>query len=235
VLLQTRPLGVQEITNPLAATGGADAETGAQARGLLGQRVMALGRLVTSFDVEHFARAFAGIANAQASVLSAGGAELLHLTVAGADGGPVPTGSALHTSLITAIDARRGFGQPVRVDSFQPLRFTVAAHLLIDGSRPSSAVCDDARSALGQAFAVDRPGFGVPLHRGQVVALLQAVPGVIALDVDGFALQGAAGADGRPPVEAVLPSSRARWAAGTVSPAQQLLPGAVLLSTTTAG
>ena len=233
VLLQTRPLGVQEVTNPLPATGGTDPETPAQSRPLLGQRILALGRLVTAADVEHFARSFAGIANAQATMLSAGGRGLLHLTVAGVDGAPVPLGSALYASLVAAINSRRSLGRTVQVDSFEPMLFDIGAHLLIDGSRPVAAITDDIGNAIRHEFGVARPGFGVPLHRGRLIALIQAVRGVVAVDLDRLAVQN--GPAGGPPVAAVLSSDRARWVAGAARPSQLLLPGVITLSTTTKG
>jgi phage-related baseplate assembly protein len=185
-------------------------------------------RLVAPADFEHFARAFAGIAAAQAAVLSADGFRLLHLTVAGLDGQTVPPGSELYENLVKAIDRRRPFGPTVRVDSYRPLPFTVAARLLVERHHDPRVVRDAAERALRDAFAVGRRDFGQAVHRGEIIALLQGVPGVTAVDLDALAP-----ADVPVPAVArrVLPCARARWVGGAALPAEVLVLDRVALST----
>ena len=225
VLMQTRPLGVQEVTNPLPATGGADAETGVEDSTRLRRRLLAVDRLVTPADFEQFAAAFAGIAAAQATALSASGAALLHLTVAGLDGQPVPIGSPLHDSLVEAIDQRRPRGPAVRVESYQPLPLAVAARLLVDRRHDPAAVAAEAERSVRATFAVGGRDLGRPVRRGELIALLQNVAGVLAVDLDRLSL------DGDPPApQRVVPCHRARWAAGAVLPAELLVAGTVELT-----
>jgi uncharacterized phage protein gp47/JayE len=254
-LLQTRPLGVQTVTNPLPATGGEGPEDAAGVRRRLGHRVVTLGRLVSAADVEHFAAAFAGIAEAQAVVLTAPGGPVLHLTVAGTDGRPIPTGSALHTALVAAIEARRATGRPLVVDTFRPVTFTAAALLVpapattpgrpvttgsIGTGIPSSAgpsgaqaapadpaaLATAARAALAGAFAVGTGRLGTPVRRGAVVALLQGLPGVAAVRL------GALHRDDDPAggTPALLPAARATWRAAGPVPAELLLPSTMTLT-----
>src|SRR6185369_11078741 len=63
-LLQTKPLGVQSVINPLQASGGADKEDRDTARENAPLAVMALDRLVSLQDYGDFTRTFAGIAKA---------------------------------------------------------------------------------------------------------------------------------------------------------------------------
>ena len=65
-LLQTRPLGIRSVTNPLAATGAADRETPENARRNAPLPVLTLDRIVSLQDYADFARNFAGIGKAKA-------------------------------------------------------------------------------------------------------------------------------------------------------------------------
>jgi len=225
VLMQTRPLGVQEVTNPLPATGGSDAETGVEGDSRLRRRLLAVDRLVTPADFEQFATAFAGIAACQATALSAGGAALLHLTVAGLDGQPVPAGSPLHDSLVAAIDERRPRGPAVRVESYRPLRVAVAARLLVDRQHDPATVAAAAERSVRARFSVGGHDLGRPVRRGELIALLQNVDGVLAVDLDRLALE----AD-PPAPQRIVPCHRARWTGGAVLPAELLVAGTVALS-----
>jgi len=66
-LLLTRPLGVKTVTNPVAAAGGDDPENTSAIRPNLPLSVRTLGRVVSLQDYEDFARAFVGVAKAQAT------------------------------------------------------------------------------------------------------------------------------------------------------------------------
>ncbi|HEU0200651.1 MAG TPA: baseplate J/gp47 family protein, partial [Burkholderiaceae bacterium] len=68
--LMTRPLGLKSVSNPLAAEGGTDPESSEAARQSMPLATRTLGRSVSLLDYEDFARAFSGIAKAQAQVLS---------------------------------------------------------------------------------------------------------------------------------------------------------------------
>src|SRR5439155_7613323 len=59
-LLQSKPLNVKEVINPLRASGGADRDSRDQARGNAPLAVMALDRLVGVKDYADFSRTFAG-------------------------------------------------------------------------------------------------------------------------------------------------------------------------------
>src|SRR5439155_978680 len=80
-----RPLGVKAVSNPVAAAGGDDPETIDDLRANLPLSVRTLGRVVSLRDYEDFARAFAGVAKAQATWTWDGNRRGILITVAGPD------------------------------------------------------------------------------------------------------------------------------------------------------
>jgi predicted phage baseplate assembly protein len=187
-LLQTRPLGVRGVTNPLPATGAADPESRDSARSNAPLTVLTLDRIVSLRDFEDFARGFAGVGKARAVAIWDGSIRRVHLTVAAASGDPIDPASALYTNLSDAIEQARDPGQPVAIDSYQPLFFNVAVKVLVDPRHVTQTVLDAVHESLLAAFAFDRRGFGQPVSAAEVVTVIQQVPGVIASDLDQFHL-----------------------------------------------
>ncbi|MCX6048067.1 MAG: putative baseplate assembly protein [Chloroflexi bacterium] len=222
-LLMTRPLGVQKVTNPLAPTGAAEPETGDTARQNAPFTVLTLDRIVSVQDFENFARAFAGIGKTQAITLWDGERQLVYLTIAasasnGVDFTIAPT-SALFQNLRQAMDAARDPIQPVTVASYKPLFFQLAARLLIDPAYMPEKVLAAATSALSQAYAFGARHFGQPVHEGEVLAIIQNVPGVNALFLEKLYFKGEP-----PQLQTPLPARGAiRDVDGTLKPAQLLL------------
>ena len=131
-MLQSRPLGIRGVTNPLAASGAADPANFADARTNAPLTVLTLDRIVSLPDYENFTRAFNGIGKAQAVALWNDEHYLIHITIAGANGKPVDVNSDLYRNLIKAIDAARDPAQQVRVDNFKLLTFNLDATVIID-------------------------------------------------------------------------------------------------------
>jgi len=223
-LLQTRPLGIRGVINPLAASGAAAPESRDQARDNAPLTVLTMDRIVSLQDYEDFARGFGGIGKARALVLWNGENRLVHLTVATASGQPVDYASELYDNLVEAVDAVRNPGQQFRVDSFQPRFFNVTAKLELDGRYLPDAVISRATAALISAFGFAARNFGQAVTAAEVVTVLQGTDGVVAVDLD--QLYQATDPDGpaqtTPP--AVLPAQPARL--GT---AQEVLPAELLL------
>src|SRR5207244_5945040 len=116
--LMTRPLGTRSVTNPLAPTGAADADSRDAARANAPLTVLTLDRVVSLTDYEDFTRAFAGIAKAQATWVWSGEHRLVHLTVAAELGKPLDPADALFTNLVEAIRASGDAHQRFQVASF---------------------------------------------------------------------------------------------------------------------
>jgi hypothetical protein len=216
-LLLTRPLGVKEVINPTAPTGAADPEELVGARQNAPLTVLTLDRIVSVRDFEDFARAFAGIGKAQATLLWDGERRLVHLTVAGADGTAVPGASALFENLTAGMDAARHPDQPVRVASFTALEFNVAAKVLFDRRFLPADVFPQIETALIEAFSFDAQEFGQAVSESKVAAVMQSVDGVVAVDLDALHFT-----SHPPALKPRLPAHVARWSLNQILPAELL-------------
>ena len=156
-LMQTRPHGIREVTNPLAATGAAAPEVLEDARANAPLTVLTLDRIVSLQDFEDFARAFAGIGKAQAVVLWNGQTRLVHITVASAQGDRIDSSSSLYRNLTTAIDLVRDPVQEVSVDSYTRRHFKIEAGLKIDSRYIDEEVRATVRAGLEEAFSFKKP------------------------------------------------------------------------------
>jgi hypothetical protein len=183
-LLMTRPLGVKGVTNPLAPTGAADPETRDQARRNAPRTVLTLDRIVSLKDYEDFALAFAGIGKAQAVELRRGETRLVHLTVAAADGGRVEPTSELYKNLTASIAAQSDEHQPFVVESYTPRQFNVAAKVRIHPDYLPEKVLAAVRQALLETFSFEARSFGQPVSGSEVIAVMQRMAGVVAVDLD---------------------------------------------------
>jgi hypothetical protein len=172
-MLLTRPPGLKAVTNPVAASGGTDAEAGDEARRNAPLRVRTLDRIVSLRDFEDFAAAFTGIGKAQAVWLWDGEQRMVHLTVAGTDGAPLDPNGALYRNLLAAIDAARPPHQPLRVSPCRDLRFGLTAGLWIAPDYESEKVLAAAGQALETAFGFGARAFGQPVTGSEVLAALQ--------------------------------------------------------------
>jgi hypothetical protein len=217
-LLQTRPLGIRAVINPLPAGGAAALETLDEARTNAPLTVLTLDRIVSLHDFEYFARAFAGIGKAQAVSLWDGETRLVHLTVAAANGAPLDPNSTLFITLVQAIDRARDLAQRVRIASFQPVLFNVAAKVLVDPRHTVATVMANVEAALHAAFAFNQRSFGQAVTAAEVVTVIQKVPGVVATDLDRLYR-----VTDPPGLHQVLPAATARWQGNHIQPARLLL------------
>ncbi len=212
-----RPQGVQNVTNPGAATGAADPATPDAARASAPLPTLTLGRVVSLEDYQNFALGFAGIAKASASWTWFGDIRGVFLTVAGEQGAVLDGNDPIINSLITAITTLSEPFVPLRVASYQPVLFTFAANIAID--QPTYAA-DTVLAAVWQAltntFAFEQRQLGQRVATSEIIAVIQQVPGVVALQLASLNRSGQA--PGSPP-PAILGAS------GPVPPA-----GAELLS-----
>ncbi|MBK5248046.1 MAG: putative baseplate assembly protein [Actinomycetales bacterium] len=196
-LLMTRPLGIRDVTNPLAAAGAADPEQRDDARRNAPLTVLAMERVVSLQDAEDFSRAFAGVGKCTATALTHHGAAWIHLTVAAAapkpGAGGLATGtadhrvqatSALRTNLDDALRAAKEPSVQLRLDTYQPLFFNVVARLLVERRYRWADVEAAARTALAAAFSFERRSFGQPVSVTEVVTTIQRTPGVVFVDLD---------------------------------------------------
>ena len=184
--LLTRPTGVQAVINPVPATGGGDPDSAASARGNVPVTTRALDRIVSLEDVGDFARASASIAKATAVWTWNGRRQVACVTVSGPAGAAVDPTSDQFKNLQQAMIASSDGTFPIVLCTYLSVTFTVGATLTVDPTLDSTVVVSAAKAALAAAFGFDARAFMQPVYRSEVFAVLQAVPGVIALTVDSF-------------------------------------------------
>ncbi len=181
--LMTRPFGVKAATNPLAPTGAADAEQLEEARRNAPLTVLTLGRIVSLQDYEDFARTFSGIDKALATWTWFGEKRGVFVTVAGPKGAEVKEDSKLYTNLLQAMKNSGNPLVPLQVKTYQAGLFRLVAALKLDPTYLSEKVLQQAEQKLRDTFSFAARAFGQPVHLSEVIAALQNVAGVVAVNV----------------------------------------------------
>lgn len=185
-LTPARPMGVRAVTNPLAASGATDAESVDEIRGNAALTMLTLDRIVSLQDYEDFARAFAGVAKALATWTSNGQKRGVFVTVAGAGGAELAPNNPTFVNLLTAMRNAGDSQIPLRVQSYRRAFFRLSGVVTIDPAAPAPTVLATAESALRSAFSFDARAFGQSVGLGEVMATIQTVPGVRAVEIDQF-------------------------------------------------
>jgi hypothetical protein len=179
-----RPQGLKDVINPVAASGGADPDDRDTARRNVPLATAALDRLVAVRDYADFARAFAGIGKAAAVKVPNGRRPVVHLTIAGTDDIAIATTSDLYRSLRRAL---LDYGDPfvaVQVAS-RDLRLPVLSAGI--GLQPGylwEPVERALRAVVLGTFGFRQRSLGQDLVLGEVLTVMQDVPGVAYVDVD---------------------------------------------------
>jgi hypothetical protein len=226
-ILQSRPLGISEVTNPLPASGAAPPEELSDARYNAPLTVLTLDRIVSLRDFEHFVRSFAGIGKAQAVSIPMGQSKVVHITIASSSGREVTRSSELYKNLVKAIDAMRDAVARVRerviVGSFQLQTFSLEAGILIDPRLVAEEVLDRIRAELRRTFSFENRNFGEFVTAAEVLAVIQAVEGVIAVDLDRLERDDAPKAGTSLTTVLVAEKARIDEESGAILPAELLL------------
>jgi hypothetical protein len=218
ILMQNRPLGIREVTNPFPAGGAADRDTAELTRQNAPRTVLTLNHVVSLQDFEHFARSFAGVGKAQATQIWTGELRQIFITIADADGQVAPP--VLCETLRDAIAAAGNGLQPVRVESFVPQEgwFNLAAKVLVDNRYRFEIVEAHIRQTLSRFFSFAGREFGQGVAASEVIQIIQSIEGIIAVDLDALYM-----ANQSQQLQSFLPAELARWDSGTAKPAQMLL------------
>ena len=182
----SRPLGLRDVTNPVAASGADDPETIEAARTNAPLPVRTIGRIVSLSDHADFARAYAGVAKARSDLVWDGERNLVVLTLAGADGAEVDPVGPLATSLIASIDGARHASTAIVVAGFERVEIAVQARLVTAPDRRFVDVAAAATRALVARFRFARQDFATPVPASAVLQVLHATPGVVGVLLDAF-------------------------------------------------
>jgi hypothetical protein len=185
-ILIDRPLGVGGVTNPQAATGGGDPDTIDDIRSSAPQSVLTLGRAVSIADYQSYASTFAGISKAYAVWVTSGPGRGIFLTVAAANGAALPPGSPTLANLVGSL---RNYGNPmvpITVVTFLETLFGLSADVAYDPAYSQPAVQAAVFQALTENYSFHNRSFGQGVSADEVAAVIQAVPGVVAVNVSGL-------------------------------------------------
>ncbi len=181
--LISRPTGIKGVTNPVAASGAEDREQQAAARRNATLTIFTLDRIVSLLDYEDFARSFAGITKSLATWTWNGKKRAVFVTIAGANGAAIASTSKTYGDLLKAIAAAGIPEVAVTVESFRPRFFRVKANIAIHPDYITEKVIADVKQLLLDLFSFTARAFGQPVAYSEVIAAMQQVPGVIAVDL----------------------------------------------------
>ncbi len=178
-----RPLGVSGVTNPQAATGGGDPDSIDDIRSSAPQSVLTLGRAVSIADYQSYASTFAGIAKAYAMWIPSGPGRGVFLTVAGADGAALPPGNPTLANLVASLQNYGNPLVPITAVTFLETLFGLSADIAYDSAYNQPAVQAAVLETLTETYSFANRTFGQGVSADEVCAVIQAVPGVVAVNV----------------------------------------------------
>ena len=185
-LLPVRPLGVRSVVNPLPASGATDPEQRDEIRRNAALPILTLDRIVSLQDYEDFSRAFAGVAKALATWSWIGQTRGVFVTVAGAHGAQLAEAGQTYINLLAAM---RKAGDPhvaLRVQSYRNAFFRLTATVTIESDAANAAVLAAVETTLRDAFSFSARDFGQSVALSEVLAAIQFVAGVRAVQISQF-------------------------------------------------
>jgi predicted phage baseplate assembly protein len=184
--LMDRPLGVSGVINPQGATGGQDAQSLNDIQANAPLSVLTLGRAVSITDYQNFAASYAGIVKANAIWIPSGPGRGVFLTVAAVGGAALQPGNPTLAQLITSLQAYGNPLIPINAFSFLETVFSISADLAYAPGANSTAintVNTAVIAALQENYSFANRSFGQGVTADEVAAFIQAVPGVVAVNV----------------------------------------------------
>jgi hypothetical protein len=180
-LIMTRPLGVRTASNPRPTGLAADPDDPAALRRLATRTVLSLDRAVSVTDFAALSASTPGIAKASASVSVVNERHVVRVTVAGEHGQVVGVDDRekLRGQLADVAAPHR----IIDVATAQTATFDVELDLYPDPAWDGADVETRVRAALLEAFGFDARSLDQPVARSEISAVVQAVPGVLAVTV----------------------------------------------------
>ncbi|MFN0068287.1 MAG: hypothetical protein ACKVYV_11685, partial [Limisphaerales bacterium] len=123
------------------------------------------------------------VGQAQAACVWTGSRRVLLLSVLGEDGAALTEAGTLGT-LRDALDAAREPHLPVTILSGTATSFSVTARVLVRAEYDRDLVLADVEAVLAAEFGFAKRGFAQSVEVGAVIAVIQRVEGVEAVDLD---------------------------------------------------
>lgn len=225
IQLKTRPIGIRAVTNPSRASGSAEPETLDSIRRSAPRSVKTLGRIVSLTDYEDFAANFAGVGKARADALWLDGRQLVFVSIGAETDTLLETDAALLVSLRAAADKVRDDSRRLLVEPCQRRFFQLSVRVMGHPDYRASDVEAAVRDALAAGFSYAAREITQPVSAVEVIALVQAVAGVVGVDLDMLALIDGTEPDPDAPLTLVevLPALPARIDANGAPLAAELL------------
>ena len=218
--IRKRPPGIQKVTNPIPASGGADPESNDMARVNAPLHVQQTMQRIVSFnDYEHFARAYAGIGKVQVQSLWNGRRHLIYMTIAGEDGQEIDKTSIFYQNLRSDVrSAVLSPAQPVEIDSCETQYFQLEATLVLQSGYDGNTVTANVMQKLTQTFGFETRQLAQPLSASEIIVTMQDVNGVAGVKLTNLYIKGQQAA-----LNSILEAKAGRLEAGSLHPAQLLL------------
>jgi len=146
--------------------------------------ILTLDRIVSIEDYENFTSAFAGIGKARADLLWKGEDRIVHLTVATAEGGSIEEDKTLKKNLTDAINNARHNNYDVIIQPFVENIFNINARIRKHPDYLEDIVISKVKEILIKEYQFESRAFGQGVTPSEVIAIIQSVEGVIAVDLE---------------------------------------------------
>jgi predicted phage baseplate assembly protein len=182
--LLVKPKGLSEAVNPLAAEGGADAESLENARDNAPRTVRTFGRAISLEDFEDLVTESGEVAKVHATWVWDGLDRAIHLTVASQAGGRF-SDDALR-DLGTSLSSARDTNHRLLIDNFSRVYVRLEAGVGVDRDYDRDAVLDAVHAAVVEALSFAEQDLGRSLHLSDFYQVIQDVEGVKFADIDVF-------------------------------------------------
>jgi len=182
--LLDRPVGLKSVENLQAASGGASAEPLETARTNAPNTVRTFGRIVSLTDFEEAARELATVAKAKSALSWTGQEQEVSVAVAG-EGGQILLGDVLD-AVLADLNSRRDVNRKLTVRGHENVPVRVSGRVQVAPAYLLDVVQAAVTSALLDLFKFDQRDLGEPAFISDIFRVMQAVAGVIAVDLDQF-------------------------------------------------
>jgi hypothetical protein len=191
--LLDRPVGLKSTVNPAAASGGAAPEPLEMARANAPNTVRTFGRIVSLTDFEDATRELSMVAKAKSNLFWTGQEQAVSIAVAG-EGGKVLSSDVL-SGVLADLNSRRDVNRRLTVRAHESVPVRISGRVQVD----LAYLLDDVQAAVNAAllalFQFDNRDLAEPAFISDVFRVVQAVAGVIAVDLDKFRYRDLAGSD----------------------------------------